>query len=461
MKPGKWPSLGRTFFVLVTALAIIGGLAACGGSGGDSTSAGAETASTGESTSPETSSAFPPESGGIGWAETGEGNAELTESALVETVSEDAVNKALDNTYGVKSEATKTSPGWVRDAFSIALQKISPEQEAFVMECITGTSCSRNEGELSIAFVDGFGANSFRRQSRVNFVYALSRYPQVKEVIYSEAGGDLQTLQSNIRSAISQGVSAIVGNFDPGDAVLPQIREARAAGIPVISVQQSPPSAKYDGTDVNWFVGTNLCEFGNNFGTTAAESAPSAKVAMYTGIPGNPFAAKWQPCAEKAVEEGGGSITTTGNTNWSQQGNAQAASALLAEGAPPNAIMYDEDTVDFATKFIAAGQTVPEMVCYIYQGSYELWKEQQEKGNKYEIYGVASANSNTWLAAYLAVGGATELTPPDLSEGLLEEPTSMLDGNELGEQYVAGAGTTAAFGSNLPENLLIAAQKAK
>jgi|GEM_PF-4087547 len=469
----RWFRCGRLLLVVVAALVVALGVAACGGGGSSSSSSPAETTES-EPAETETTSeeAEAPAAeggklvaesvpGGFPVSEGGEADPALVKSALTEEVPKATMEEAYEAAFGAKFDVEKGLAPWAKSAYEIALQKLTPEEEKFVMECIENTSCSRNEGELTIAFIDGFGGNAWRRQNRVGTVYALSRYPQVKEFVYSEAGGDLQTLQSNIRAAISQGVDAIIGDFDLGDAVMPQVREARAAGIPVIALSQGLPSAKYDGTDLNWLLNQNLCQLGYNLGESGAESAPNAEVAMYTGIPGNPFAAGWQPCAEEAVEKGGGTITTKGTTEWSQQGNAQAASALLAEGIP-NAVIYDEDLQDFMTKFVAAGaKPMPTFTGFLNQGAYEIWKEQQAKGNKFTIYSTGTQNSYGFLAAFLAVGAVEEMLPPELKEGQIETPATLLDGEELGNQYVKGAGATAAFGSLLPENLLIAAQKAK
>jgi len=464
---------GRGLLIVVALLVVAAlGLSACGGGSSSTGSDTQESPGSEESTGTKGGSekgeesagaalVAEPEPNGFPLSEGGESNPELIKEALVEKIPKAQLTSAYEEAFGKGYDFESGLAPWAKNAYEIALQKPTKEQEEFVLECVHTSTCKRDSGDLVIAYPDDFGANSWRRENYIGTVYALARYPQVKEVIHTEAAGDLQTLQSNIRSAISQGADAIIGDYDAGDAVLPQIREARAAGIPEIAVSQGLPSAQYDGSDLNWLLNQNLCQLGYNLGGVAAESAPDAKVAMFTGIPGNPFAAGWQPCAEEAIEKGGATIQTHGTTEWTEQGNAQAASALLAEGVP-NAVIYDQDMEQFEAKFISAGlKELPSMAGFLNQGSYEVWKQQKDKGNEFPLYSTTTQNSNSFLAAYLAVAAAEEMVPPELEEGQIENPTGLLDGEELEKQYVKGGGSTAAFGSLLPENILIASLEAK
>jgi hypothetical protein len=81
--------------------------------------------------------------------------------------------------------------------------------------------------------------------------------------------------------------------------------------------------------------------------------------ATYTGIAGNPNAAVWQPCLDSALTGRGWTQAESGLTEWTPQGTAQAASALIASGRNPAAIAYDYSPEDFVKPYIDQRITPP------------------------------------------------------------------------------------------------------
>ena len=93
--------------------------------------------------------------------------------------------------------------------------------------CSTGTN-----GKLTVAYVEGFGENTYRQMSKMEFILDALTYPQIGKIIYRSAHSDLNQAIADFKSMIAQHVSAIVTYPDFGDAMLPVFQQATKAGFP-------------------------------------------------------------------------------------------------------------------------------------------------------------------------------------------------------------------------------------
>ena len=87
---------------------------------------------------------------------------------------------------------------------------------------------------IKVALTDGFGGNTWRRISETEFREEAAKCPNVKEVIYLDAGGDQQKYNGDINSLVAQGVNVIVTFTDFGEASIPAYRNAMKAGVTVV-----------------------------------------------------------------------------------------------------------------------------------------------------------------------------------------------------------------------------------
>jgi ABC-type sugar transport system substrate-binding protein len=62
--------------------------------------------------------------------------------------------------------------------------------------------------------------------------------PEIGKVIITDGHGDLQATLANFSSLVSQKVDAIVGNFDFAASMGGVEKQAAAAGIPVVAIEQ-------------------------------------------------------------------------------------------------------------------------------------------------------------------------------------------------------------------------------
>ena len=150
------------------------------------------------------------------------------------------------------------------------------------------------------------------------------------------------------------------GTFDQGNALLPTTKLAAAAGILVVPFSNVMDKATGKG-DIAADVTTNLCDYGNTLGKLAVTGHTSGKVSMYTGTPGNPFGGTWGPCAQKTIKAAG-LTSSLNNTNWTPQGEAQAAAALSANPGGTVATVYDYLPDGFFQKFLSLGKEPPTQV---------------------------------------------------------------------------------------------------
>jgi ribose transport system substrate-binding protein len=444
----KWRARTPLCSALVLILIIAAGvlLTACGGGGSSSSSSEAEATTEAKAEENSETEEVAEESEGSGGGEVA-----VWSEGLTEKVSESSMQKLIDNVIAPGFEVSKL-PSWSIEPFEVAAQKVTPEEEKKVDECLKETTCQTGHGEYSIALADSFGGNGWRRQFRALFTLALLRYPSVKEITYTDGNAELPKIQSNFRSLIAQHVNAIVGIFDFGDAMLPVVKQAAAAGIPVVGFSQGIPSDPGDGSVQAQYVGIDSCEQGKLLGEAAVAEGSSGTVAMYTGTPGNPFAAEWEPCTKEAVESAGWKMTTEGNTNWTPQGEAEQASALLSKGLP-NSVVYDYTPQVFIEEFSKGGKPPTFAGGSATFGAYTAWEET----GKPEAFTITSQNGYGYVAAALALADAAEETPSELPfDALL--PVSAPNFKELGPYFYKEVPSEAVFNSGLPPAIMKAAQ---
>ena len=105
---------------------------------------------------------------------------------------------------------------------------------ALALRCWKANTCSTGTGgKLTVAYIEQFGENVYRQMSHMEFILQALTYPQIGKIIYKSAHSDLNQGIADFKAAIAQKVSAIVTYPDYGDAMLPVMKEATDAGIPV------------------------------------------------------------------------------------------------------------------------------------------------------------------------------------------------------------------------------------
>jgi ribose transport system substrate-binding protein len=109
-----------------------------------------------------------------------------------------------------------------------------PVNQALALRCWKNNGCNTGTGgKLTVAYIEQFGENVYRQMSKMEFILQALTYKDVGRIIYKSAHSDLNQGIADFKAAIAQKVSLIVSYPDFGDAMLPVMKEATEAGIPV------------------------------------------------------------------------------------------------------------------------------------------------------------------------------------------------------------------------------------
>ncbi len=290
----------------------------------------------------------------------------------------------------------------------------------------------RDSGESTVALADGFGENTWRLITKMEFFLQALSYPQVKKIIYTTAQADPTKAISDMQSLIAQGVDIIVPIADSGEALLPTAIEASERGalvaVATLGVGGTP------GEDYLAFIVDDLCKLGSGFAEIALrERGNDINVVELGGTPGNLLSSAWQACAEPLLDEAGARLIGKADTNWTQEGTFQEMSAFLARESKIDAIFYE-----YADGFLggvrAYEQANRELDSVLTlrtdeQGIILEWDRLRADNPKFQLFFATSATFQSRIAlhtAMLAAGGNAvpaivdvpfamrEVTTPDL-----------------------------------------------
>ena len=158
---------------------------------------------------------------------------------------------------------------------------------ALALKCWKNNGCSTGTGgKLTVAYIEQFGENVYRQMSKMEFILQALTYPEVGKIIYNSAHSDLTQGIADFKAAIAQHVSLIVSYPDFGDAMLPVMKEATDAGIPVATYAWGYVTGP--GKNYLTVVGEDTCALGKAYAKIMNEQVKSGDIAFLGGFPGNP-----------------------------------------------------------------------------------------------------------------------------------------------------------------------------
>ena len=192
--------------------------------------------------------------------------------------------------------------------------------------CNTGTG-----GKLTVAYIEQFGENVYRQMSHMEFILQALTYRDVGRIIYKSAHSDLNQGIADFKAAIAQKVSLIVSYPDYGDAMLPVMREATQAGIPVATYAWGFVTGP--GTNYLTVVGEDTCNLGKAYAQIMNAQVKSGEIAFLGGFPGNPLSAGWQKCELPRLNPNI-KVVAQEPTNWDPSKVQSVVAGILA--AHPN-----------------------------------------------------------------------------------------------------------------------------
>jgi ABC-type sugar transport system substrate-binding protein len=315
-------------------------------------------------------------------------------------------------------------PPVVADTLAVASTPFTADQTALLKNCLTQTSCETGHGTLTVGINADFTNNPFWAVRRAEATAQAIAYPQVKKIIFtSSAAGNITQVLANLRSLIAQKVSFIVEDAIFGAAVLPAAREAKAAGIPFIT--ENGPLPTQDESQVTTQFPYPLCSMAKAAVAAMTKSATTTNKTyeLITGVPGNAFSAVWWPCAQQSFDALGWKQIGTQYTQWTQQGEAQAASALLSSGKDPGAVLYDSALDNYLLPYINAGKTPPlSFQDTSWYHFLPVVEEAQSKGVKVDTY---ACDGHVWYGR-LGVTAGVEMAMGVKLPNKIEMPVAVV-----------------------------------
>ncbi len=211
---------------------------------------------------------------------------------------------------------------------------------ALALKCWKDNGCSTGtNGKLTVAYVEGFGENTYRQMSKMEFILQALTYPQIGKIIYRSAHSDLNQAIADFKSVIAQHVSAIVTYPDFGDAMIPVFKQATDAGIPVSTYAWGYVTGP--GSNYLTVVGEDTCKLGKTFAYVMNTQVKSGNIAFLGGFPGNPLSLGWQKCEQKALRP---SIKVVANqpTNWDPSKVQGVVAGILAKTPDLAGLSYED-----------------------------------------------------------------------------------------------------------------------
>jgi ribose transport system substrate-binding protein len=270
---------------------------------------------------------------------------------------------------------------------------------ALALKCWKNNGCSTGtKGKLTVAYVEGFGENTYRQMSKMEFILQALTYPQIGKIIYRSAHSDLNQAIADFKSMIAQHVSAIVTYPDFGDAMLPVFQQATKAGIPVSTYAWGYVTGP--GKNYTTVVGENTCKLGKAFAQVMNTKVGSGNIAFLGGFPGNPLSLGWQKCEQAALSS---NIKVVSNqpTNWDPSKVQGIVAGILAQNPDLKGLSY-EDALFMSQGGYAAYQAanIPYQGVFTYRtdeaGMGCLWDKLKDP--KLQVYYYSAGNAQIRIA---------------------------------------------------------------
>ena len=282
----------------------------------------------------------------------------------------------------------------VKTVLASAANPLTPAQKAIWMRCIGQPICDTGQGTKTVALIDDLQQPWYSIAAGEFYAQAVQS-GQVKKIVHSSSNADVSQFLAAFRQAIAQKVDLIVSEFGAlGGQAGPVLAQAKAASIPVLNAATLLPG------DLGKMLPVELRAAPCDMWKTGApaltqhlkeKGVTNPTYAIFSGPAGNAYAQSWQPCGEDELGKLGWSKVYTGYDVWTPQGQAQAASALLASGKKPDVILVDIAPSQFLQAYMDAGQKLPLIMV---AGSVDV---NALKG--YQAAEKAGANPDVWTTS--------------------------------------------------------------
>jgi ribose transport system substrate-binding protein len=254
---------------------------------------------------------------------------------------------------------------------------------------------------LTVALADGFGGNSWRKITRAVFEAEAAKCPNIKKVLYTDAQGDTQRAISDINSLVAQKVDVIVTFVDGGEALLPTIKKATAAGVKVVPFVGSPGGTP--GKDYVDFVAEDIKTYGSSLADwTINAMHGKGNLVMLGGIAGNSYSqGVFDGVKAAAAKNPGIKLLNAGgpiSTDWEPGKTQQVVAGLITKYGKIDGIVadYGGGSVGGIRAFLAANKPLPVWSANDSNEFACLWYQYKDTNPSYQV---ATESSRNWVVA--------------------------------------------------------------
>ncbi|MCD4850626.1 substrate-binding domain-containing protein [Arthrobacter sp. AK01] len=286
-----------------------------------------------------------------------------------------------------------------------------PKTKDLIPNTPVGEWCGPNKANAAV--FDGIPLDAWRRIALEVFKKEAAKCASIDQnILHVSAGGDAQKANSDIDALAAQGYKLITGWADFGEAQLPSLRAATAAGATVV-----PYGNQVGGTPgVDYAANTYLDNHaaGEEVATAVAKNlGGKGKVISVGGAAG----AKSTQTFHDGVKDGlkkYPDVTLINNdfivTDWSPVEAQKKMSALISQNPDISAVIIDYGATGagVVNAFISSGKKIPtigvlgaanEIAC--------LWKSHDGTDTAFNLISADSVHATIMAAAQQAIAAAT------------------------------------------------------
>lgn len=298
--------------------------------------------------------------------------------------------------------------------------------------------CPADAEEMTLGIVDGGGLNSWSKTVLAEIESEAARCEAITSVEYIAGRFDLEATTSGITSLAAKGTDIIlvVPTAGPGEAHLPAMRQAVAAGSYVVAIASDPQGeAGVDFLDyADWsaeFVGESWGSWtadvlGEEGGNVVFLGGPAGNLVSTQHFAGLQTALSSEPQVTLLSEE---PIAT----NWDPAEAQQVMAGLLAQGEQIDAIVIDYGAVAAGVirAYEAAGISVPPIATSD-DNSLSCGFDALKANNP--SYELATVSSRTWVGriglrkAVAAFQGLSTSEASFIELPIFEDSAGLVDG---------------------------------
>lgn len=273
--------------------------------------------------------------------------------------------------------------------------------------------------KASIAFLDGFGGNSWRRITTASAKEEAQKCPSITGYEYADGQGNTQKAISDIKSMAAKGTDALVVFGDAGPAVLPALTSVFKAGKVVVPYRVEVGGK--EGENYTKWIGASFKNDGQNWGKWIKSILPSGGNLLFLSGPAGNSQGKDELEGLKSVlgpEYKFINPAPFDVTNWDPALTQQVLTAEISKNAKIDVIVSDfgPSLVGALPQFEKSGRSIPALATSDGNVLGCFWTDHNKANPDFKLFTVATGNDNARLAVQWAVAKATGGTPPSDEE---------------------------------------------